>query len=151
MESYFFSFLTFCAGLITAGVVIFVIILLVDMRIGSRRWQGETNDHFDGRHFFNLEWTKKQTLKLEEADKKTGYVYGFLRFLLERHREKWRKQVITPTTVSERHTDPSFRITHIGHATVLIQIAGLNIITDPVYSHRVSPVPFAGPRRYTDP
>jgi len=37
--------------------------------------------------------------------------------------------------------------TWIGHATVLLQVAGLNILTDPVFSARTSPVQFAGPKR----
>lgn len=39
----------------------------------------------------------------------------------------------------------------VGHATLLIQIDGLNILTDPVWSDRASPVSFAGPRRVTPP
>ena len=37
--------------------------------------------------------------------------------------------------------------TWIGHATVLMQVNGINLITDPVFSKRVSPVSFAGPAR----
>jgi L-ascorbate metabolism protein UlaG (beta-lactamase superfamily) len=39
-------------------------------------------------------------------------------------------------------------ITYVNHSTFLIQVAGVNILTDPVWSDRVSPVSFAGPRRY---
>jgi len=39
----------------------------------------------------------------------------------------------------------------VGHATLLIQVAGLNILTDPVWSERASPVSFAGPKRVTAP
>lgn len=42
-------------------------------------------------------------------------------------------------------------ITWIGHATVLLQTGGLNVITDPVFSDRASPVSFAGPKRYQRP
>jgi L-ascorbate metabolism protein UlaG (beta-lactamase superfamily) len=38
-------------------------------------------------------------------------------------------------------------VTFIGHATFLIQTPGANILTDPVFSERASPVQFAGPRR----
>jgi N-acyl-phosphatidylethanolamine-hydrolysing phospholipase D len=38
-------------------------------------------------------------------------------------------------------------ITWLGHATVLLQTNGFNIITDPVFSERTSPVQFAGPKR----
>ena len=42
-------------------------------------------------------------------------------------------------------------ITWIGHATMLVQMGGLNILTDPVFSSRASPVQFAGPKRYQPP
>jgi L-ascorbate metabolism protein UlaG (beta-lactamase superfamily) len=42
-------------------------------------------------------------------------------------------------------------VTWIGHATVLLQTAGLNIITDPQFSDRASPFSFAGPKRHQRP
>jgi N-acyl-phosphatidylethanolamine-hydrolysing phospholipase D len=42
-------------------------------------------------------------------------------------------------------------VTWIGHSTFLIQIAGVNILTDPHWSERASPVSFAGPRRLVPP
>lgn len=42
-------------------------------------------------------------------------------------------------------------ITWIGHATMLVQMGGLNILLDPVFSERASPVQFAGPKRYQPP
>jgi N-acyl-phosphatidylethanolamine-hydrolysing phospholipase D len=41
--------------------------------------------------------------------------------------------------------------TWIGHATVLVQCGGLNVLTDPVFSDRASPLSFAGPRRHQPP
>jgi len=41
--------------------------------------------------------------------------------------------------------------TWIGHITVLLQIGGLNVLTDPVFSERCFPVQWAGPRRQTPP
>ncbi len=38
-------------------------------------------------------------------------------------------------------------ITWLGHATVLLQTNGVNVITDPVFSERTAPVQFAGPKR----
>ena len=37
--------------------------------------------------------------------------------------------------------------TWLGHSTVLLQAPGLTVLTDPVFSDRVSPVPWAGPKR----
>jgi N-acyl-phosphatidylethanolamine-hydrolysing phospholipase D len=43
------------------------------------------------------------------------------------------------------------RATWIGHSTVLLQMGGLNLITDPVFSPRAFPVQWMGPRRVMDP
>jgi len=40
------------------------------------------------------------------------------------------------------------RVTWFGHATVLVQMDGVSVLTDPVFSERASPVPFAGPKRF---
>lgn len=42
-------------------------------------------------------------------------------------------------------------LTWIGHATFLIQFSGLNILTDPQFSERASPVNWAGPQRVVPP
>ena len=52
-------------------------------------------------------------------------------------------------TVRENKTHTSF--TWIGHASVLIQLDGKNILTDPIWSERCSPISFLGPKRYTNP
>jgi L-ascorbate metabolism protein UlaG (beta-lactamase superfamily) len=43
------------------------------------------------------------------------------------------------------------RATIVGHASVLIQAGGLNVLTDPVWSERASPLPFFGPKRVWAP
>jgi len=48
-------------------------------------------------------------------------------------------------------SDTAAAITFIGHSTFLIQTASGNILTDPVYSERASPLTFAGPRRVREP
>ncbi|XP_029017908.1 N-acyl-phosphatidylethanolamine-hydrolyzing phospholipase D isoform X2 [Betta splendens] len=47
--------------------------------------------------------------------------------------------------------DPGLRVTWLGHATVLVEMDGLNILTDPIFSQRASPVQFVGPKRYRGP
>lgn len=42
-------------------------------------------------------------------------------------------------------------VTWVGHSTLLVQIDGLNVLTDPMWSERASPLTFLGPRRWTPP
>jgi N-acyl-phosphatidylethanolamine-hydrolysing phospholipase D len=42
-------------------------------------------------------------------------------------------------------------VTWIGHATVLVQLGGLNVLTDPMFSNRASPFSFVGPARAQKP
>ena len=51
---------------------------------------------------------------------------------------------VAPTTVSSA---PEPSVTWVGHATVLLKVGGLAVITDPVFSERASPLGFTGPRR----
>ena len=53
-----------------------------------------------------------------------------------------------PLVVTPRAPLDQLVITGVGHATFLIQIGGLNVLTDPMWSDRASPVRFAGPRRW---
>jgi len=48
-----------------------------------------------------------------------------------------------------RHSLPS--VTWIGHATVLVQMDHVTLLTDPIWSDRASPIGFAGPRRFVRP
>jgi N-acyl-phosphatidylethanolamine-hydrolysing phospholipase D len=42
-------------------------------------------------------------------------------------------------------------VTWVGHATVLLQLDGVNILTDPTWSERASPFAWAGPHRSSPP
>lgn len=60
-------------------------------------------------------------------------------------------QTVPVLPFAPRPAATEYRITWIGHSSFLIQIGGLNVLTDPVFSERVSPVRFAGPRRLQPP
>ena len=64
----------------------------------------------------------------------------------------YRPRVVSPDLARLKNPDPrSLQVTWIGHATFLIQAGGLNILTDPMFSERASPVSFAGPKRLLPP
>jgi L-ascorbate metabolism protein UlaG (beta-lactamase superfamily) len=51
----------------------------------------------------------------------------------------------------ERVDGDRLLVTFINHSTVLMQTGGLNILTDPIWSMRASPVSWSGPKRHTAP
>ncbi len=105
-------------------------------------YEGVPSDHFDGRIFFNPEGTPPRPFK------------DFLRWQFGGGRAKWPSSWPSPfpAAVPERlAAGTDLRVTMVGHATLLIQIAGLSILTDPVWSQRVSPFSFVGPRRVNEP
>jgi len=59
--------------------------------------------------------------------------------------------VAAPSFRMPRAESDTLTVTWVGHSTLLIQIGGLNVLTDPVWSDRVSPISFMGPRRWMRP
>jgi len=56
-----------------------------------------------------------------------------------------------PADLAFIHANTAPAVTWIGHATVLAQLGGLNLLTDPIFSDRASPFSFAGPKREQPP
>lgn len=54
-------------------------------------------------------------------------------------------------TFSEQPSVEELTVTWFGHSTVLVQMHGMNLLFDPVFSERTSPVSFAGPKRFNEP
>ena len=64
----------------------------------------------------------------------------------------WPKNVpLKPNIQSPGPRSYEPKIYFINHSTFLIQVDGVNILTDPVFSERVSPISWVGPRRVTPP
>ena len=103
-------------------------------------YKGPVSDHFDGVRFFSPG---------QPQDKGVGEV---ARWQLGGGREAWPARVpspFPPDAPPERVE--GLRVVHIGHASLLIQVAGRNILVDPVYARRASPVSFTGPKRVNPP
>jgi L-ascorbate metabolism protein UlaG (beta-lactamase superfamily) len=100
------------------------------------------SQHFDGKRFFNP--------GLPRSNRRFG---DFLRWQLSGQRRPWPPQASQPPAPPPAASVAADRIaaTFVGHATFLIQTAGLNILTDPVFSDRASPIAWAGPRRVRPP
>jgi N-acyl-phosphatidylethanolamine-hydrolysing phospholipase D len=53
--------------------------------------------------------------------------------------------------IHPRQGDGALRATWVGHSTVLLQIGATNVLTDPIWSERASPIGWAGPKRLVPP
>ena len=103
-------------------------------------YRGPRGPHFDGERFQNL-----------GADRTRGFG-DFLRWQLESQPKAWPEWVeIERAAPPPARVDHGARVTFVNHATLLIQMGGLNILTDPVWSERVTPVSGIGPRRHHEP
>ena len=58
---------------------------------------------------------------------------------------------VEPSVPVRRVEGSGLRTTLVNHSTVLLQQRGSNILTDPLWSERASPLLWAGPRRRRDP
>src|SRR5215469_1446397 len=102
-------------------------------------YKGPPSDHFDGTRFFSA----------CQASADRGLL-DILRWRLTSAAARWPKFVpVTPAKPDERVS--GLRITMVGHASTLIQVEGVNILTDPVWSERASPFSFVGAKRVTKP
>lgn len=109
---------------------------------GVARHTGPVSDHFDGERFFNPDGAGPR-----------GFM-GLARWKLGGQNEEWPDSYPSPFPQDRpppRVEGRALRVTFVGHATFLIQGAGLNILTDPVWSERASPFSFIGPKRANPP
>ena len=109
------------------------------MLFSAPRYRGPVSDHFDGRRFRN-----------PSGDSPHGFRELF-RWLAHRERGEWRKWTDAPPGPPPPRRVADMRVTFVNHATTLVQMSGVNVLTDPVWSERVSPVSFAGPKRVRPP
>ncbi len=58
---------------------------------------------------------------------------------------------VQPDIERPRGAADALAATWVGHSTVLLQVGGRNVLTDPMWSGRASPVRWAGPHRLTTP
>lgn len=109
---------------------------------GNPYYQGPVSDHFDGTRFFNPGGIEPR-----------GFV-DLIRWQFGGGRAAWpaqRPSPFPPATPAASIHGQALRITMVGHASTLVQTAGLNLLFDPVWSKRASPVSFLGPKRVNAP
>ncbi|HTX35262.1 MAG TPA: MBL fold metallo-hydrolase [Bryobacteraceae bacterium] len=97
--------------------------------------------HFDGRRFYN-----------PDARQAPGF-RDVLRWKLATRPERSPRFLadVEPAVPPRRVEGGALRVTLVNHSTVLLQQSGCNLLTDPIWSERASPVAWAGPRRRRRP
>lgn len=91
--------------------------------------------HFNGRYYYNLGVVRRSRWKI-------------LWWMLTRHVKPWKTIPIEQRKISQQRTaQGECKMTFINHATVLLQLEGWNILTDPIWSERASPFSWWGPKR----
>lgn len=110
-------------------------------------YRGPVTGHFDGARFFNPDGEDTQAPPAGRSRSS---------FLMRQigpdpERPHWPERVaVQPSRPPARVPGEAMRVTWVGHATVLIQTSGLNILTDPIWSDTAGPFGL-GPRRVTVP
>lgn len=108
--------------------------------LDQRLYVGPVSDHFDGARFTN-------------PDKAYAQNFGkVLHWWATREPAPWVvRQKLYPAKPQARVAGDALAVTMVGHATLLLQTQGLNILTDPIWSDRASPFADYGPKRVRAP
>jgi L-ascorbate metabolism protein UlaG (beta-lactamase superfamily) len=98
-------------------------------------------DHFDGKRFYNPDAPQ------------APWLFDALRWKLTSRPEPSPSFIsdVEPSSPPRRVEGGGLRATLVNHSTVLLQQPGSNILTDPIWSERPSPVSWIGPRRRRRP
>lgn len=101
--------------------------------------QGPATPHFDGSKFRNPSGAAAKGFN------------AVLKWLIKRDQGPWAKNYENFIGPAPAQSTQDLHITFVNHSTFLIQWNDLNILTDPIWSERCSPIPFAGPQRMRPP
>ncbi|MDH5360673.1 MAG: MBL fold metallo-hydrolase [Gammaproteobacteria bacterium] len=102
-------------------------------------YQGPISDHYDGEVFYN------------QLPLKSHGFGDFLSWMSNREPGSWQEYTEAEYGPKPPARGNSLNATFINHSTVLLQTTDFNIITDPIWSERASPVSWAGPKRVRPP
>lgn len=108
----------------------------------SNRVDWPISDHYDGKRFFNPTLEKQFSPGLADMVK-----------MLRQGRPKWPKSMENSGLFRkvDKPGPGEVYVTFVNHASFLIQFYQLNILIDPVWSQRASPISWAGPKRVRKP
>ena len=121
-------------------------LLLARTRCRAGEWHGPVSDHFDGTHFFN-----PPEEDLPPADYGSSPIWRWLRERVCRVPYPVLKRNAHHPELAPVVDGRDWEVTMVNHSTMLIRMAGLCILTDPVWSDYTSPIQGVGPVRTRPP
>nr|WP_294815519.1 MBL fold metallo-hydrolase [uncultured Sphingomonas sp.] len=134
------------AGLLWTVIVLCLALTVLPHFLDRIYYRGPVSAHFDGAHFFNPDGDDD---RLSAGPGRTRLIAR--RIFGDSSQPIWPDHVaVRPSKPAPRVEGTAMRVTWIGHATVLVQADGINILTDPVWSDHAGPFGF-GPRRVAAP
>ncbi len=111
-------------------------------------YRGPVSAHFDGARFFNPDGDDDR-LNLTHGQSRWGFLWRQVRG--DPTRPAWPERVaVTRSKPPGRLMGGEMLVTWVGHATLLVQADGMNILTDPVWSESAGPYGI-GPTRVAEP
>ena len=133
-------------------VTLCLLITILPRFLDARYYRGPASAHFDGEHFFNPDGDDDAVAPPPSDKQGTPRANFILRYMLGNDgRPGWPDHVtIDPVAPPARVEGDAMLATWVGHATVLVQTQGLNILTDPVWSRTAGPFG-VGPARVAEP
>lgn len=134
--------------LLWATVAACLVAVIVPHFLDRTYYRGPVSGHFDGDHFFNPDGDDD---RISTTSGGSRIRFMWRQVFGDATRPVWPEHVaVTPAKPVPRVMGGRMVVTWVGHATVLIQADGLNILTDPVWSETAGPFGF-GPKRVTAP
>ena len=127
-----------------AITLLVTLVLILYVYAGSiTYYTGPKSDHFNGKRFFN---------PYDNGGGGKHRLSDVLKWQFTRDPAVWPDKIeVAEYDIPPASNDAGIRVSYVGHATVLLQVGGINILTDPVWSERASPVAWLGPKRVVDP
>ena len=112
----------------TALPLLALMLFLLQTSCTSTYYRGPVSDHFDGSRFHNP----------GKPDTKSRW--DLLRWYWTRERGPWTEfsPLLTTDTPPARVEGETLRLSYVGHATVLIEVDGVRVLTDPILRSRIA-------------
>lgn len=122
-------------------IVVVVLTIIIGKWLSTTPYRGPVTDHFNGKRFQNPSRRSAKGFK------------DVWKYMQTRERDLWTKlqDPYVHQSQIERAADSVVQYTFINHCTFIIQIDGVTILTDPIFSDYCSPVPAPPMRRHRPP